>query len=586
MNKFNKYFFNRLNLNLFFIIFLVVTIIPLNLSYASSSAYDLNLIFSLLIITFILFFIFTTFTTLINWISKKFNIYQLWFSLISFVLFWIFVTGIFTPITGNHDPFFNLSLSISKKYEIIIKTILITILFFILKKKDTKNLFFRFIYFFLIFNFIFNVFNSQKNISKDVNIKLSHFGKKNLIVLSFDGISGHKINEEILNNFDLKNNLKDFKFYKNTISGAPFTWPSMNIELNGKFEEPGTNEYYRNILNQDYIDTLTYNYYNFASDKKRAIYMGEYRNYNNNFKTNKFIQEYFIGSVGRWASPLGVFAIENLKYINIYKKFLNLVFKNKNEDINPFLKVDSVSHLDLFEYDIIFENIKKDITLDNVIRMYHFGFTHWPVVVNENCEEVMSLNKNIKAHDHEKIILKCVSKKIVKFINNLKKHDVYNNSMIVIKSDHAKPNYEQRSFSESFSDFFEKKQYDKFYKKFPYNQKINNSFYWGYGRYKPFIMIKGQNQIGNDIEISDKQVFLHDLSKTYCDYFLVKDKCGYSKRNNLNFNENEFENYNYNVYLPEQKYTSSDFYALKKYEISSNTSFLEFFKINKITLSD
>ncbi len=578
--------FSKLNLNLFLITLLVVTIIPLNLSYSSSSSYDLYLFLSLLFLTFILYIFFLIFLVPISFILKRFNVYQIWLSLISFVLFWIFLTGILFPITGDHDPFFNLSLSISKKYEIIIKSLLIIIFFFILKKKDKKNFFYRFIYIFICFNLFFIISNIKKDESNYVNKKLNHFGKKNLIVLSFDGISGYKLNEEILDNFELKKKLKDFKLYKNTITGAPYTFASMNIELNGKFEESDTNDFFRNILNQKNIDSSTYNYYQFITDKNKTSSKGEFLKYNNNFRVNKFIQEYFIGSVGRWASPLGVFALQILPHQNFYKSFLNLVFRNSSEDLNPFKEINTINHLDLFEFDMIFKNIKKDNDLENVVRMYHFSFSHWPVVVNESCNEVISLDKEIKSYNHEKIVLKCISKKIIKFINYLKDQDIYNNSMIVIKSDHAKPNYVERNYTQKFSDVFKKKSYSKFYKEYPLSQTINNSFYWGYGRYKPFILIKDENQIKENLEISNKQVFLHDLSKTYCEFFSIKRDCGYLKRNDLKKIDSNFDNHNYDIYLPVKRFTGTKINEMKKYKISSNTLFYDFFKINKIILSD
>jgi hypothetical protein len=141
MNNINQLIFNKINLNLFFIFFLIFIIIPLNLSHSTSVPHDLSLVLSLLLITLILYFFSVAILSVFTLYAKKFNIYQIWISLISFILFWTFVTGIFFPITGNHDPFFNLSLSINKKYEILIKTILIIIFFFIKKKKNKKNIF-------------------------------------------------------------------------------------------------------------------------------------------------------------------------------------------------------------------------------------------------------------------------------------------------------------------------------------------------------------------------------------------------------------------------------------------------------------
>ena len=99
------------------------------------------------------------------------------------------------------------------------------------------------------------------------------------------------------------------------------------------------------------------------------------------------------------------------------------------------IQFKTTTNVNLFEYDLIFDNIKYNKNLDKVIRMYHFIFSHWPITVNENCEEVKALDVKISSFEHESVVLKCVSKKIIKFLDNLKKNELYNNSMIVIKTE-------------------------------------------------------------------------------------------------------------------------------------------------------
>ena len=65
---------------------------------------------------------------------------------------------------------------------------------------------------------------------------------------------------------------------------------------------------------------------------------------------------------------------------------------------------------------------------------------------------------------HENIVLKCVSKKIIQFLESIKKEKIYENSMIVIKSDHGKPNYVQKSWSTNFTDIFKKKKFENIIK--------------------------------------------------------------------------------------------------------------------------
>lgn len=583
----NKILFNKLNLNLIVIVLLIIVIIPLNLSRTDLFVYNLELFISLVSITLILSCGLIIFSCLITAISLKFSAYSTYSSIVGFLLLWVFIAGIFFPVTGEHDPFFNLGLSINKKYEIVLKAILIILFWFLLKKKDKKNYFLRFIYFFVLTNFVFLFLNIQNNYNKDYKNNLNEFGKKNLIVLSFDGISGHKMYEEIINNKNFNKNLKDFKFYKNTITGAPFTNPSINIEINGKLINRDSKNYYKNILNEKNLDSSVYaSYSDFIFDKSKAIRKGELQNYNIYFKINRFFQSYGIGSVGRWATPFGVFLTESLFYNEVYKDFINLISRNGSNKKNPFDSIKTFEKVDLYEYDMIFDNITFNEDLNDVVRMYHFTFSHWPILVNENCEEVQSLDDEIVSFKQEELVLKCVSKKIVKFLKNLKTKKIYDNSMIIIKSDHGKPNYIERNYSQKISDIFKKKKYNKHYKNYPYNQKINNSFYWGFGRYKSFILIKDQNQTKDKIEISGKQVFLHDLSTTYCNFFFKLEECNHFDKNNLVKNENQFNKNNYDIYIPKYVNSSTHMEDLKKYLISNNLPLIDSLKLNEIILSD
>ena len=180
--------------------------------------------------------------------------------------------------------------------------------------------------------------------------------------------------------------------------------------------------------------------------------------------------------------------------------------------------------------------------------------------------------------EHENIVLRCVSKKIIKFLESIKKEKIYENSMIVIKSDHGKPNYVQKSWSTNFTDIFKKRRFDKYHKDYPHNLKINNSFYWGYARYKPFIMIKDKNIKKKEIKILEKQVFLHDLSSTYCNFFYEEDDCNKYKRNNLVKNSDLFQQYNYDIYLPKNEKSFTNINDFTYYEISNLDSFLDFLK--------
>jgi len=137
--------------------------------------------------------------------------------------------------------------------------------------------------------------------------------------------------------------------------------------------------------------------------------------------------------------------------------------------------------------------------------------------------------------------------------------------MIIIKSDHGKPN--------------------GYYNNFPYNLKINDSRYWGLGRYKTFIMIKKYNNNKSKIQIIDKHVFLHDLAKTYCNFFNENNYC--DKKyigNNLTEDFKDFNTYNYDIYIPKKPETFLNIEDFNKYTITNEISLYENLKLNNILI--
>jgi len=580
---FIKKIFNKINLNFLTLSLLIIVTIPLNLARSVNTTYSIELFISLILVALTLSLILIIFSILIKNILLKINIYSTFSFLIGFLLLWVFMTGNFFPVTGIPGPF-SLDLSVRLRYIILIKLVLITLFYFFLIKKDRNNYFFRFIYVFVLLNIILLSLNVKNDIKTHKHkYSLSDFGSKNLIVLSFDGLSGHKLYEEVIKDKKFYRSLKDFKFYKNTVAGAPHTRPSISIEINGKLLESNDPN---NILNQKNINTLVYGTY--ASSLLDESREGFLQDYSMAFKTNNFFQKFIIQSTGRWATPIIVILIEPLIYLEIYTDFINLISFNNYNKPNPYNFIKSPSNINLYEYDIIFDNVTYNKNLNNVIRMYHFPFTHWPMKVNENCEEIKSFFDSISSYEHESIILKCVSKKIIKFINNLKNKEVYNNSMIVIKSDHGKPNCIERTHTKNkVSDFFGQS-CSKYYENYPYTEKLNNNFYWGFGRYKPFIMIKDINQMQDEIEISNKQVFLHDLSATYCNFFFKLDECDYLNKNNLAEDEGQFSINDYDIYLPKLEFplSTTQHDSQKKYTMTNDVTFLDFIKLNKINSSE
>ena len=463
---FKNYLNKSLELNLILTILLIIIILPNNFSNLQGYKLSLDIFVSLFIIFTLLSFLLILFLNLIKTFFKKFKLpYFFLDGFIKFILLWVFLTGNFFPVTGEHDPFLNLSLPIGKKFEIILKFLLVLFVFFILEKKKFGKLFFRFISVFILINLLFIFIKIDFNEKEFTDKKINKFGNKNLIVLSFDGITGEKMLDEVKSDSKFNSILKDFIFYPNVTTAWPATNGSINAELNGSLIEKNSENYYNNILNDNKLDVAVYSYYsNKLINQNKGTPKGTYKKYSNSFFLNQYLQIYFTGSTGRWGTPFMVKIFEPVFYSPIYKGIINLIsFDNKNK-LNPFAKINTIFYTDLFEYDMIVDDFVHDKDLDNTVRMYHFSFSHWPVLVDDNCEEVKILNA--PSYEHEKIVIRCISKKIKNFLFKLKKNNLYERSMIIIKSDHGKPNYVQKSYSTNFIDVFKKK-FDKYYKYYP-----------------------------------------------------------------------------------------------------------------------
>ena len=130
---------------------------------------------------------------------------------------------------------------------------------------------FLLLYILYLFSYVI-IFNKVQNYSK----KIQFFGKNNLIVLSFDGISNLKMNKIIQSDEAFKNILKDFKFYKNVTTVFPTSIRSINAELNEKVIV-SKHENKKNILNDKNFNTIVYGnpYSLFINNADHAVHWGK-----------------------------------------------------------------------------------------------------------------------------------------------------------------------------------------------------------------------------------------------------------------------------------------------------------------------
>ena len=500
----------------FFLIFiLILSVIPAQAHYENLDLYFyLNPIFYLKIL-----FINILLTILFTLIFHKY--YSFIRSILKISILGLILIGLFLPIGGQFDIMLKESYGLNLYLVNIFKVVLVLI-FFIKVKQIEK--FFIAIRYFVIFYFISIIFllsfhiklNYQNN---DFQKLLEFSSAENLLILDFDGISNHTLLNELLLDQDTDDLFKDFTYYSNAHSNATGTWISTNLEFFGNLP------FAENIQSQKkHLLSIRENS-KMINDKEnyRVDVYGQYiRNFNGNvnrfynsaLNSDNFLKFYFyhfkeilLPSFNRYLSPHGV-------------KLINSLIPNKK--LNDVYQANNLNSLN-FETYYDFLNLKNNFYVNNnnknlLVKFLHFNFSHYPINFNGECGDKF-YDKDWKLLDpkfQDQEMSSCLVKLLKPFIKQLKNKGIYDNTTIIIKSDHGRRK--------------------EFYSEYPNNLPLNDNKYFSYGRYRPALMIKNKAQIMNELEILNDQVFLSDLNQIYCKKEIVK--C--SSLNGYNFINKKF----------------------------------------------
>ena len=201
----------------------------------------------------------------------------------------------------------------------------------------------------------------------------------------------------------------------------------------------------------------------------------------------------------------------------------------------------------------IIQNYIKSINVNNsknsdfALRMFHFNYSHFPIDFDENCKYFSFNKKNFKSSQNYKGLKKetiCSIIILEKFINKLKKLNLYDQTLLIFKSDHGAP-----------SGYFNDSNYASI------NYKINDHKQFGYFRYKPFLMIKNYKETYNDMRIITEFKSLNYLNFFYCNLI---------EKNKQNCKEpNKFQ-----IFIPKNKKSTFVLRHLKKINVESENDFI------------
>lgn len=573
-------------LNIFFIIPLNVTSNFLN-SQKFYNIFQNELINYKLIYIYILIFLLTLLINFtIIFLLKKIN--KLITILLLFFFNWILLTGFFFPLSlsaGIVDP----ATAAVNKFNLLIALSLSLIITIYFRKKINVLIIFGYIFIFInIMVILFKIisFNldevikydlidaGQKNILEQNILEKSYNlgNKRNLIVISLDGLNSDVVKKIFEENKNYDDTFKDFIFYENAVSQAPATALSLAGEIYGNLDfkeiSINQNEIYDQLIQENnifdtYQDTFTYGPYNLFN-KNSLKKVGNLSSifFNNDLvkeiKKTEALMEIQRYSLTRFGTRVLVNLFDDLKFAAYGK-----IFKYNKSDLEKFsfqeqlffhrgVSFDKTSLLDLEVFKKYIDNFKIDKNEPEKIslRFMHFLYSHFPVDLDSNCQ-YLSYNrktfKSVQNYNGYKNETKCSIKLLEKLIVKLKLINIYDKSLIILKSDHGHP-----------SNYFDYP---------PLNLKINNHSHFGLSRYKPLLMIKRINNSNQNITFMKKTFSTNALSKIYCEF--VNNIPEICKNNDINTTQ---------IYIPKTKNSSHLIKDLKKINVKSVDQFIEMIK--------
>lgn len=306
---------------------------------------------------------------------------------------------------------------------------------------------------------------------------------KNFLVFLVDTIDASTVKQLIDSNEEYQRDFKDFTYFENAMSSYPFTIYSIPNILTGtvdKYENDYVDYCNDSYNNSPLFNELTQNNYDINIYSSDVRWSGA-KNYNIKNSSSSYLK-----------LNIQKFFIEELKYVSF--KYLPYAYKRYSQIESVDFNSAFDSEIELFSENNRFNNntIKStDLTIQSkpVFQFIHTEGAHPGFYLDRDLNEVSS------GTSYEQETEGCVTL-LRSYIQRLKDNGVYDNSVIILMSDHGY----YAPMDEPPSSFW------------PYPIDGKETL----GRFNPLFMVKGMNEshdnyINSDIPIS----YMTDLQDAY-----------------------------------------------------------------------
>lgn len=434
-----------------------------------------------------------------------------------FLCFFVIASGFVFPVsqsTGMEDP----ALIPINKGNLILALVTAAGLLWIAKGKYAHALYTGLILF-VVLNFIVSVtvIASSWTRDQDPGDLYAISTHQNIFVLSFDGISGSAASQILAEDQQIASEFDGFTVFSQVASSSPATATSTAASLYGNANYKSRFRTENELWNSAPENLLT------NTLESNGFRVSTYGIYSRNFQeTSRKYQPYvFIGvsqllsftiartftgamvPTGSLLAGLDQFLLFKSRDFDPDEK--SLLSKISQSQAKNWKKVLTPSLLELDQY---IENLEPGDS-SPVAHFLHFTFTHYPVEFDRDCNFMADEPEWFESRQNRfgvKEETYCALGKYSQFIAKLKELGVFDQSLIVLKSDHGKPViYHERGTLEA--------------------ESIRGHARWGLGRYAPFLAVKPAGSMNSALSVNDSPVMLDDLAKSICLEHLEISQC-------------------------------------------------------------
>lgn len=505
-----------------------------------------------------------------------------------FTLFWGVGAGLLFPVaasTGMTD-----ANEIGTNYLNLFATIGFALGMTLLVQKRIRQFVYIFVFVMTIVSVggkISSVYQVYFSLDKSGFTTLSK--KKNILVFCFDGIPGSMAKQILEQNPELKSKFEDFNIYNNVVATSPATLASLMGELFSNIDLKGIAPTEKGLLekldkssllmNHPGLDVYTYGEYNhFNQDPSTRVAYGGLRDFTSDSDKVEDVMLFYSYVAVRLGTGLFVDIYEKIQPIlkRIVTALSSTDIDVQNESLLLSEQLKDHKGFDWDKRNIAslsdLNKILRDLeigTNETVVRYMHFTFTHFPVDFDREGNYRSHEDGWFAKNQNENSVwaeTTWAMTKVGDVVDKLKEVGAYENTLLVLKSDHGKPG---RYFTKGIDAL-----------------KINNHNDWGFIRYRPMLMLKdiGQNR-SEPLYVNDL-VLLDDLAITLSnratDSFEASDLVGVDLLSFELFGDSEFF-----MYVPSDENSDWRIDTHQQITVSREGDFLEsLLNHSEISVSD